>query len=187
MGKALSDMTTEELWELFPIILTEHKEIWDKWYAEEQKRLANILPPGNIRISHIGSTAIKGIWAKPIIDILVEIPVSLPMDEIKELLIQNGYICMSEQQDRSSFNQGYTSEGFAEKVFHLHLRYEGDNDELYFRDYLNEDPLLAKQYEELKLSLWKKFEHDRDGYTFAKTDFIAEQTDKAKKYYGHRY
>lgn len=185
MGKALSDMTLEELWELFPIILTEHKEIWDTWYAEEQKRLADILPPEDIIISHIGSTAINGIWAKPIIDILVEIPASLPMDSVKELLIQNGYICMSEQQNRKSFNRGYMSEGFAEKVFHLHLRYEGDHDELYFRDYMNDNPLLAKQYEELKLSLWKKFEHDRDGYTLAKTSFIAEQTDQAKKYYGH--
>ena len=187
MGKALSDMSLEELWELFPIFLTEHKEIWNRWFAEEQKRLAGILPPGNIGISHIGSTAINGIWAKPIIDILVEIPASLPMDGIKGLLIENGYICMSEERNRSSFNRGYTSEGFAEKVFHLHLRYEGDNDELYFRDYLNDNPSLAKQYEELKLSLWKKFEHDRDGYTDAKTSFIAEQTAKAKECYGHRY
>ena len=127
MGKALSDMTLEELWELFPIILTEHKERWGTWYAEEQKRLAGILPPENIKIHHIGSTAIGGIWAKPIVDILVEIPASLPMDSVKGLLIQNGYICMSEQQNRKSFNRGYTSEGFAEKVFHLHLRYEGDN------------------------------------------------------------
>ena len=42
---ALSDMTLEELWELFPIVLTEHKDIWDTWYAGEQKRLAGILPP----------------------------------------------------------------------------------------------------------------------------------------------
>ncbi len=154
---------------------------------KNKKGSPTFLPPENIKISHIGSTAINSIWAKPIIDILVEIPASLPMDKVKELLIQNGYICMSEQQNRSSLNRGYTSEGFAEKVFHLHLRYEGDNDELYFRDYLNDNPLLAKQYEELKLSLWKKFEHDRDGYTLAKTSFVAEQTDKAKKYYGHRY
>lgn len=187
MGKALSDMTLEELWELFPIVLTEHKEIWGKWYVEEEKRLASILPLEHIKISHIGSTAINGIWAKPIIDILVEIPGSLSMDRVKELLIQKGYIYMSEQQNRNSFNRGYTREGFAEKVFHLHLRYEGDNDELYFRDYLNDNPLIAKQYEELKLSLWKEFEHDRDGYTLAKTSFIAEQTDKAKKYYGYRY
>ena len=52
---------------------------------------------------------------------------------------------------------------------------------------MNDDPLLAKQYEELKLSLWKKFEHDRDGYTLAKTSFVVEQTDQAKKYYGHKY
>ena len=186
MGKALSEMTLEELWELFPIILTEHRDSWDEWYAEEEKRLAGILPPG-IRISHIGSTAISGIWAKPIIDILVELPASLPMDSVKELLLQNGYTCMSAQGNRVSFNRGYTSEGFAEKVFHLHLRYKGNNDELYFRDYMNDKPLLAKQYEELKLSLWKKFEHDRDGYTLAKTSFITEQTDKAKKCYGNRY
>lgn len=180
-------MTLEELWELFPITLTQHKEIWVKWYAEEKQRLADALPLENIRISHIGSTAINGIWAKPIIDILVEIPVSASMDTVKELLIQNGYICMSEQPNRKSFNCGYTSKGFAEKVFHLHLRYEGDNDELFFRDYLNDNPLLTKQYEKLKLSLWKKFEHDRDGYTLAKASFVAEQTDKAKKHYGHRY
>lgn len=187
MGKALSEMTLEELWELFPIILTEHKEIWDKLYAEEEKRLVGILPSENIRINHVGSTAIKNIWAKPIIDILVELPVSLPMESVKELLVQNGYICMSEQENRKSFNMGYTSEEFSEKVFHLHLRYLGDNDELYFRDYMNDNILLAKQYEELKLSLCEKFKHDRDGYTLAKTDFIVEQTDKAKKCYGNKY
>lgn len=187
MGKPLSDMTLEELWELFPIILTEHNESWNKWYAEEERRLLGILSSNDIRISHIGSTAIKNIWAKPIIDILVELPMSILMESVKTVLVQNGYICMSEQANRKSFNRGYTSEGFSEKVFHLHLRYRGDNDELYFRDYLNDNPLLAKQYEELKLSLWKKFEHDRDGYTFAKACFVAEQTAKAKKYYGNKY
>lgn len=191
MGKALSDMSLEELWELFPIFLTEHKAIWNAWYVEERKRLADIFltekKAENISISHIGSTAIQAIWAKPIIDLLVEIPASLSMDGIKELLVQNGYICMSEEQNRKSFNRGYTSEGFAEKVFHLHLRYKGDNAELYFRDYMNDNPHLAKQYEALKLSLWKEFEHDRDGYTQAKTAFIAEQTEQAKRHYGHRY
>ena len=187
MGKPLSDMTLEELWKLFPIILTEHSEAWSKWYAEEEKRLIGILPSNEIKISHIGSTAIKNIWAKPIVDILVELSASMSIESIKEILVQNGYICMSDEANRKSFNKGYTNEGFAEKVFHLHLRYEGDNDELYFRDYLNDNPLLAKQYEKLKLSLWKKFEHDRDGYTAAKTDFVCAQTDKAKKYYGIIY
>lgn len=187
MGKPLSEMTLEELWELFPIVLTEHKEEWAEWYAEEEKRLAALLPANDIIISHIGSTAIGGIWAKPIIDILVEQPPSLPIDSFKDILVQNGYICMSEEANRISFNMGYTSEGFAERVFHLHLRYCGDNDELYFRDYMNDNAVLARQYEELKLSLWKSFEHDRDGYTSAKTDFVAEQTSKAKIRYNNRY
>ena len=174
------------MWELFPILLTEHKEEWNTWYAEEEKRLAGILP-ASVRLSHIGSTAINGIWAKPIVDILVEVPAPLSMDSVKEILVRNGYICMSEQLNRKSFNKGYTSEGFAERVFHLHLRYWGDHDELYFRDYMNDNPVLAKQYEELKLSLWKEFEHDRDGYTLAKTEFVGEQTEKAKKLYGKKY
>ena len=44
MGKPLSEMTLEELWELFPIFLTEHNELWAEWYAEEERRLAGILP-----------------------------------------------------------------------------------------------------------------------------------------------
>ena len=53
---------------------------------------------------------------------------------------------MSESRDRISFNKGYTEDGFAEKVFHLHLRYRGDNGELYFRDFLIEHPDVAKEY-----------------------------------------
>ena len=101
----------------------------------------------------------------------------------KGVLTDNGYICMSESNDRKSFNRGYTNEGFAERVFHLHLRYAGDNDELYFRDYLNENPDVAKEYEKLKLSLWKKYEHNRDGYTEAKSEFVKEYTEKAKQFH----
>lgn len=88
---------------------------------------------------------------------------------------------MAENAQSISFNKGYTENGFAEKVFHLHLRYQGNNDELYFRDYMNRNPLIAKEYEKLKLSLWKTYEHDRDGYTNAKTEFISKYTKKAKE------
>ena len=93
---------------------------------------------------------------------------------------------MSQTEDRLSFNKGYTEQGFAERVFHLHLRYTGDNDELYFRDYLLEFPAVAKEYERLKLSLWKKYEHDRDAYTNAKTEFIQKYTQQAKILYKNR-
>lgn len=109
------------------------------------------------------------------------------MAGIRDLLVQADYTCMSEEVGRISFNRGYTPEGFADKVYHLHLRHSGDNDELYFRDYLNATPELARQYETLKLSLWKKFEHHRNGYTNAKSAFITAHTAEAKRLYAQRY
>ena len=188
MGKKLSEMSLEELWLLFPIFLEEHKACWKEWYREEEHLLKNVFSSGE-RISHIGSTAIPSVWAKPIVDILVEIPNPKGRNllDYKAQIINCGYICMSQSEDSMAFNKGYTENGFAERVFHLHLKYAGDNDELYFRDYLIEYPEIAKEYEELKLMLWKKYEHNRDAYTNAKTEFVKKYTEKAKAFYGDRY
>lgn len=188
MGRKLSEMSLEELWQLFPIILTEHQDAWAAWYREEEYELAQILPAQHtVRISHVGSTAVTGIQAKPIVDILAEITPGYSMKSIERILCGNGWLCMSRNERRMSFNKGYTESGFAERVFHLHLRYAGDNDELYFRDYLREHPDIAKEYEQLKLSLRKRFEHDRDGYTDAKSEFVKRYTAEAKSLYGKRY
>ena len=95
--------------------------------------------------------AVASIWAKPIIDILVEVSQGCSLSGYKDLMISNGYICMSQSEERLSFNKGYTEDGFVERVFHLHLRFTGDNRELYFRDYLTEHPEAAKEYEDLRL------------------------------------
>lgn len=182
MYKPLSEMTIQELWQLFPIQLTKHQTYWKDWYMEEQVFLTSFLPK-DVRVNHIGSTAINGIWAKPIIDILAEAPIA-EHKVIKELLLKNGYICMAESRNRIDFNKGYTPGGFAERVFHLHLRDFGEPDELYFRDYLNEHSKIAKEYEELKLSLWKPYEHDRDDYTEQKTEFVQRISKIAVAQYG---
>lgn len=186
MGKKLSEMSLQELWDLFPIFLTEYQTCWKEWYAEEELFLKKIMPQ-SVRISHIGSTAIGSIRAKPIIDILVEISKQSKLSDYKDLIINNGYICMAENANAISFNKGYTENGFAERVFHLHLRHIGDNKELYFRDYLIEHPGVAGEYEKMKLKLWKEYEHNRDGYTNAKTEFIQKYTEEAKVLYKDRY
>lgn len=186
VGKKLSEMSLEELWQLFPIFLTDHQTNWKDWYSEEEHILRNLIPHAE-RISHIGSTAINSIWAKPIIDILMELPHDCDLTHIKDKLVNNGYICMNQSVQRISFNKGYTENGFAERVFHLHLRYIGDNDELYFRDYLIEYPEIAHEYEKMKLDLWKKYEYNRDDYTNAKAEFVEKYTRVAKALYGNRY
>ena len=188
MSKHLSEMTLDELWELFPIFLVAHDDRWTDSYNEIEKTLTVLLADQPvIRISHIGSTAIQKIWAKNIIDVIVEIPQSIDMNDTAQILEQNGFIIMSSVAKRISLNKGYTENGFADKVYHIHLRYAGDNDELYFRDYLNEHSDVAKEYEALKLRLWKQYEHNRDAYTDAKTDFISRWTAEARKEYGDRY
>lgn len=188
MGKKLSEMTLAELWQLFPISLCEHKSCWEASYCQIEKELISHLSGFRIvRISHIGSTAIKNIWAKDIVDILVEIFASESIDNVADAIRKAGFTEMSSSDKRYSFNKGYTENGFADRVYHLHLRYEGDNDELYFRDYMNDNPELAKEYEALKLSLWKQYEHDRDGYTNAKGEFVRKYTLEAKKKYGKKY
>ena len=188
MGRDLSEMSLDELWELFPIFLVPHDARWKEWFNEIEKTLTELLSnQAVIRISHIGSTAIQGIWAKNIVDVMIEILESSDMETVARILEQNGFVIMSVKENRISLNKGYTKNGFADRVYHIHLRYAGDNDELYFRDYMNEHPGVAREYEVLKLQLWKQFEHDRDAYTDAKTSFISKQTAQARKEYGNRY
>ena len=188
MGKDLSKMTLEELWELFPIFLVPHDDQWKDSFNEIEEMLTGLLSDHTVdRISHIGSTAIQGIWAKNIIDVMVEIPQSADMKDIAQILEENGFTVMSAEANRISLNKGYTENGFLDNVYHIHLRYAEDNAELYIRDYMNEHPDVAKQYETLKLQLWKQYEHNRDAYTDAKTDFISKWTAEARKEYGDRY
>ena len=180
MNKRLSEMTLEELWRLFPIILTEHRSYWVDWYNEERS-LLNALLPFDVEFHHVGSTAIKGIMAKPIIDILIAVNTIEQIKEVAKILQDNNYIIMSSNANRISLNKGYTENGFAERVFHLHVRLKNDIDEIYFRDYLNMHPEIAKEYQELKLRLCKEYRHNRDAYTEAKTDFVKKYTSMAKR------
>lgn len=73
------------------------------------------------------------------------------------------------------------------QAYHVHVRYSGDWDELYFRDYLVSHPDVADKYGKLKVDLQKKFKHNWDGYTFAKTEFIKEFTMLARKEMSDKY
>ena len=190
MKADLSELSLEELWTLFPIILKEHNPNYKDWYEEEKQRIiSNVEPKSIVRISHIGSTAVEGLVAKPTVDILLEIDGACGVSEVAEVLENLGWGLMSQSADpvKLSFNKGYTPRGFADRVYHLHVRYFGNWSELYFRDFLIAHPDVAREYERLKRKLWKQYEHDRDSYTEAKTDFIKRYSDMAKVEFNNRY
>lgn len=164
MSKPLSEMTNEELWVIFPIMLSAYNPNWPLWYEKEKQVIVNALGGKCIvRIHHYGSTSVPGLTAKPTVDILMEICEDTYLDSLIRALEQAGYIT-SPQPDNPpphlSFMKGYTPSGFAEKVFHLHVRYPGDWHELYFRDWLREHPEDANEYASLKLSLRDSFKYN---------------------------
>lgn len=191
MNNPLQKMTNEELWALFPIILSEHRAEWTKFYEQEKDTIISALGTKNIsRINHIGSTSVPGLIAKPTIDILLEIPTDADIPSLTAALISAGYICNTQPNNPAPhlmFMKGYTPQGFRGQAVHLHVRFPGDWDELYFRDYLRSHPETAKSYGKLKQNLQLRYEHDRDAYTEAKTDFIHEATRLARKEMGNKY
>ena len=190
MKKSISEMTLKELYELFPVVLKEHNPKYKKWYEiEKQDILKNISADDIIRINHIGSSAVKGLLAKPTVDILLEVDggcnISRLIDDIQS--IGWGLMTKGDEPMEISFSKGYTRDGFADKVYHLHVKYFGNWDELYFRDYLIAHPDVADEYGKLKLNLLKDFEHLRDEYTKAKTEFVMKYSKMAKSEFRNKY
>jgi GrpB-like predicted nucleotidyltransferase (UPF0157 family) len=176
----------EERAALYPIILSEYNPEYPAWFKEEKNNLTRLIGAENIvRIRHIGSTSVPGLLAKPTIDILLEIAEDTDIYTLIASFHEPEYICLnppttSTPPPHITFIKGYTDTGFAERVFHIHVRYKGDWDELLFRDYLIVHPETASEYAELKRGLFDEFEHNRDGYTYAKTEFIKNVMEKAR-------
>ena len=183
-AKPLSEMTLEELWRLFPIILSEQNPAWKKYYEEEKALLEKAFGRLLVRIEHIGSTAVEGLIAKPTVDILLEADPSASPEAVRQTAERCGYTVMSEKnapEYRLDLCKGYTPQGFAEKVLHLHIRHPGDWDEIVFRGFLRRNPVKAQEYARLKTDLQKSFEHNRDAYTEAKGDFILACVKEARE------
>ncbi len=172
------------------IAIVPYNTDWPRFFEEEKSNLERILPKQIIKkIEHFGSTAIPGISAKPIIDMLVEVS---SFDETKKKIVpileEKGYEYFwrptigNEPPYYAWFIKRDTK---GKRTHHIHM-VEGDSelwDRLYFRDYLIEFPNKAKEYSDLKEELSKKHLNDRIAYTKSKTKFILATTEEAKKYY----
>jgi len=191
MEKPLSEMTNEELLALFPVVLKPHNPQYKEQYENEKQRImAKIDANDIIRINHIGSSAVKGLISKPIVDMLLEVDGCCKIAELMDDLASMGWNGMKVKHapvTKFSCSKGYTQDGYADQVCVLHVRYYGNWSELYFRDYLIEYPDVANAYGAVKHQLMNEFENNKDGYTIAKTDFITKYSEIAKREYNNKY
>jgi len=164
---------------------------WPGLFESERNHLRACLPPGLIgRIEHFGSTAVPGLPAKPVIDILVEVAdLGETKRKIVPILEGQGYDYFwrpSFGDDRPPFYAWFIKrDASGKRTHHIHM-VESDSelwDRLLFRDYLISHPVTAREYAALKLRLAETHHGDRIAYTRAKTEFIAGVTRKAKEYF----
>lgn len=183
MPRSLHDMNSKELGRLFPVTIVDPNPNWPQWYEQERARLCRKMRT-MVQIDHIGSTAVPGLRAKPVIDILLQIEHDCTLKTVTDAFQNLGYDILRKPENPPPHLlcvKGYTLHGYRGRPYHVHVRYPGDWDELCFRDYLIAHPKTARDYVRLKDELAKSYRYDRDGYTDAKTDFIQAVVKQARK------
>lgn len=169
------------------IIIVEYDPHWSQQFEAEAAAIWQVL--GNdlmTRVEHFGSTAVPGLAAKPIIDLLVGVHSLEEARHHLPLLEALGYIYWQEdpRPERMFLVKGMPPYGL-QRTHHLHI-VEADSalwERVLFRDYLRSHPEEAQQYTDLKRQLAKRFKTERETYTLAKTDYIQAVMAKARLFY----
>lgn len=164
-------------------MLCDHQTEWEIEAQNTIKKLKSILGDAAKKVEHIGSTSIKVIKAKPIIDIMLSVDSFDELLKYEKILKEKGfyYRPSASHDTQLLFGCGSFYDGTGEIQTHfIHAVIAGSQEEqnyISFRDYLNEHPKDAEKYEALKISLADK---PREEYTKSKNDFINEIHKKTK-------
>ncbi len=149
---------------------------------ETIKNLYQILGKQAIQIEHVGSTAIRGILAKPIIDIVIGVKQLSIAFEMREQMEKHHFLFSKTKLNNTMI--AFKCEANSKRTHNIYFVLFGGErwDEfILFRDYLNKHPECAKEYEKLKLLLAEQFENHIHNYTEGKSEFISDILEKAKQ------
>jgi len=151
--------------------LLPHNEEWHRLFADEKARILDAVGDGTMAVEHIGSTAVCGIPARPILDILIGTPEFNSEQPFVNHLESVGYEYKGENgiPERHYFGKG------ERRTVHLNVvRFGGEFwlNHIAFRDHLKQNADVAREYEELKRLLAERFQNDREAYTTGKAEFI---------------
>jgi GrpB-like predicted nucleotidyltransferase (UPF0157 family) len=155
------------------IVIVDYDPKWPRLFAEEQRDILQAAPESILQVEHIGSTAVPGLAAKPIVDLMARSR-TVPLNpQSIHALAGIGYEDLGEHgiPGRHFFRKGQP------RSFHLHVVADYGvfwNRHLHFRDYLRSHPDAAADYADVKRELATQFGGNREAYTEAKTTFIEE-------------
>ncbi len=155
------------------IRVTAYNSAWPAAYEKEAQQIRKALDGLLVEIHHIGSTAVPGLMAKPVIDILPVVRDIEMVDARNPAMEALGYECMGEFgiPGRRYFRKGGNDRTHQVHVFAADSR-EEINRHLAVRDYLRAHPNVAAEYGRLKAALAARFPEDIDGYCDGKDGFV---------------
>ena len=154
------------------IEVVEYNPLWPKRFESERDLLHRTLRDVAVEIHHIGSTAVPGLAAKPIIDILIEVTDLSALDSLDGEMEAIGY------EPKGEFGipgRRYFRKGGDERTHHIHAFAQGDFNvtrHVAFRDYLRANPDVAREYGELKKRVALECQNDIDRYCDGKDAYI---------------
>jgi GrpB-like predicted nucleotidyltransferase (UPF0157 family) len=157
-----------------PVRIVPYDEQWPALFAAQASAMRERLGDVALRIDHIGSTAVPGLAAKPIIDVQISVAAFEPLDAFRSPLEGLGYVFRGDNRERT---KRYFREAPGRRRTHVHVRRAGSFSEqlvLLFRDFLRTHPGSAQRYADLKNDLAKQYAGDRHRYTDEKRPFTWE-------------
>ncbi len=177
-------LTVESVIPMRKVEVVPYNPQWRDAFAREKQQVWQALGDNVVAIHHIGSTAIPGIYAKPIIDLLVEVKEIAKIDQYNLSMEALGYEAMGEFgiPGRRYFRKNNAA---GVRTHHVHAFEAGEPEvakHLAFRDYTIAHWEDAQQYSDLKRELARKYPYDIDSYMDGKHEFIQQMNAKAAEW-----
>ncbi|MFY0666310.1 MAG: GrpB family protein [Natronospirillum sp.] len=145
---------------------------WPRIFDEEREKILDRLSIEVLGIHHIGSTAVEGLEAKPVIDILIEVADIQTLDNQDAYFESLGYECKGEY---GIAGRRYYQKGGSNRTHHIHaFGFGSDNAirHLAFKEYLKAHPSVAQDYGALKMEVAASCNDDIGVYCNGKADFV---------------
>lgn len=165
------------------IIVVDYDPCWEQQYLAEAKTIRAILGENCTAIFHIGSTAVRGLKAKPIIDIMPVVCSIAAVDEKQGAFEETGYEYLGEF---GMSQRRYLRKGGDERTHQVHIFQETDRinieRHLAVRDFLRAHSEIARQYGALKESLARRYPYDIEGYCDGKDAFVKDLEHQALRW-----
>jgi len=167
------------------IAIVDYEPNWKRIFDIEKIALSQAIGNNAIKIEHIGSTAVAGLAAKPIIDILIEVKSLKALDTVNREIAVLGYVIKG---DNGISGRRYFQKGGHQRTHHVHA-FQSNDMHLHrhraFKEYLIAYPMIALEYGSIKKATAYKSNNDSNVYTALKNEFIQKHEKLALEWFNN--